>query len=309
MRRSLALIAAFVTAAVVCAAGGAADAGATTAPCGTLQLSSTNYTHVIWIWMENHSYGEIIGSSEAPYINALAGECGLATNYHNVDHPSLPNYVGATSGLAFGELKRFEPDCNPSHKCSTTAESIFGQTSSWKAYEESMPTNCDGKNKGEYAVRHNPPPYYRTLKECAAKDVPYTQLSGDLAGGTLPAFSFITPNLIDDMHDGTIADGDSWLASNLPTILNSSEYQSGTTAVFLTWDEGEGGTTNECATNETDVGCHVVTIVISPSTVPGTRSATLFNHYALLGSTEQLLGLPKLGEASFANSMLAEFNL
>jgi phosphatidylinositol-3-phosphatase len=134
-------------------------------------------------------------------------------------------------------------------------------------------------------------------------------LSGDLAGGTLPAFSFITPNLIDDMHDGTIADGDLWLASNLPTILNSSEYQSGTTAVFLTWDEGEGGTTSECATNETDVGCHVVTIVLSPSTAPRTQSAILFNHYSLLGSAEQLLGLATLGEASFANSMLTEFNL
>jgi hypothetical protein len=308
MRRSLALIATLLATAVAGAAGGAADASAAS-PCGTLPLSSTHYTHVIWIFMENHSYNTIIGSPEAPYINALAGECGLATNYHNVDHPSLPNYIGATSGLPFAELKKFEPDCNPTHKCSTAAESIFGQSSSWKAYEESMPSNCFRKNSGEYAVRHNPPPYYTTLKECATKDVPYTQLSTDLAEGTLPAFSFVTPNLIDDMHDGTIANGDSWLASNLPMILNSSEYQSGSTAVFLTWDEGEEGVTNECATNETDVGCHVVTIAISPSTTPGTKSATLFNHYSLLGSTEQLLGLPALGEAGLANSMLTAFNL
>ncbi len=86
-----------------------------------------------------------------------------------------------------------------------------------------MPSNCDKSNSGEYAVRHNPPPYYTTLSGCTTFDVPYTQLSTDLAGGTLPAFSFITPNLIDDMHDGTIAEGDSWLSSNLPTILNSSE--------------------------------------------------------------------------------------
>jgi phospholipase C len=308
MRRSLALIATVLTAAIALGVGAPAGASAAT-PCGTLPLSSTHYTHVIWIMMENHSYNTIIGSPEAPYINALAGQCGLATNYHNVDHPSLPNYVGATSGLGFESLKKFEPDCNPTRKCSTAAESIFGQTSSWKAYEESMPSNCFRKNSGEYAVRHNPPPYYKTLKECATKDVPYTQLAGDLAGGTLPAFSFVTPNLIDDMHDGTIANGDSWLESNLPTILGSSEYQSGSTAVFLTWDEGEGGTTNECATNETDVGCHVVTIAISPSTTPGTQSATLFNHYSLLGSTEQLLGLSALGEASSANSMLAAFNL
>jgi hypothetical protein len=77
----------------------------------------------------------------------------------------------------------------------------------------------------------------------------------------------------------------------------------------VTWDEGEEGVTNECATNETDVGCHVATLVLSPSTLPGTKSATLFNHYSLLGSTEQLLGLPALGEAGMANSMLAAFNL
>jgi phosphatidylinositol-3-phosphatase len=308
MRCRIALIAVLMTAAIAAAGGGAAEASKT-GPCGTLALPSTNYTHVIWIWMENHSYGEIIGSAEAPYINSLAGECGLATNYHNVSHPSLPNYIAGTSGLPLGELTRFDSDCSPSHRCSTPAQSIFGQTPSWKAYEESMPTNCDRKNAGEYAVRHNPPPYYTTLSECATRDVPYTQLASDLAGGTLPAFSFITPNVIDDMHDGTIAQGDAWLQANVPAIVNSSEYQSGTVALVITWDEGEGGSSNDCATNTTDVGCHAATIVVSPSTAPGTQSATLFNHYSLLGSTEQLLGVAPLDEALTANSMLAAFNL
>jgi len=125
----------------------------------------------------------------------------------------------------------------------------------------------------------------------------------------LPAFSFVTPNLIDDMHDGTVAQGDSWLANNVPAILGSTLYQSGNVALFITWDEGEGGTSNDCATNVTDVGCHVATLVISPSTLPGTQSSTLFNHYSLLASTEQLLGLPALGQAAGAASMLADFNL
>ena len=106
------------------------------------------------------------------------------------------------------------------------------------------------------------------------------------------------------MHDGTIAQGDAWLQANVPLILNSSEYQSGTVALVITWDEGEGGTSNDCATNTTDVGCHVATIVVSPSTAPGTQSAALFNHYSLLGSTEQLLGVPPLDEALTADSML-----
>jgi phosphatidylinositol-3-phosphatase len=311
MRSKSALIAALLSTAIVAAlSSGAAAADASTAgPCGTRALSSTGYSHVIWVWMENHSYDTIIGSPEAPYINSLAGQCGLATNYHNISHPSLPNYIAGTSGLPLGELTRFTSDCSPSRRCSTPASSIFSQVPSWKAYEESMPKNCDRKNSGEYAVRHNPPPYYTTLSECATKDVPYTQLAGDLANGTLPAFSFVTPNVIDDMHDGTVAQGDAWLQSNLPTILNSSEYQSGTVALIVTWDEGEGGTSNDCATNTTDVGCHAATIVASPSTPAGTQSSTLFNHYSLLGSTEQLLGVPPLDEATTANSMLAAFNL
>jgi phospholipase C len=261
--------------------------------------------------MENHSYNSIIGSTTgAPYINTLASQCGLATNYHNVDHPSLPNYLAATSGLSFGALGPFTSDCNPSKKCSTSAASIFSQVS-WKAYEESMPSNCAKKNSGEYAVRHNPPPYYTTLAGCATNDVPYPQLAVDLASNSLPAFSFVTPNLIDDMHDGTVAQGDTWLAQNIPTILNSAEYQAGNVALFITWDEGEGGTVNDCATNTSDIGCHVATLVISPSTAVGTQSATLFNHYSLLGSSESLLGVVNLAASDPAGttSMLNDFKL
>ena len=298
-------------AAVVSGGGRAAQAQVASGggPCGTVTAAPT-YTHVIWVWMENHSYSDIIGSSQAPYINSLASECGLATNYHNISHPSLPNYVAGTSGLALSSLKPFTRDCSPSKKCNTSAASIFGQGESWKAYEESMPSNCDPANSGEYAVRHNPPPYYTTLTSCSTNDVPYTQLATDLANNSLPAFSFVTPNLIDDMHDGTIAQGDSWLSSNLPTIFNSSEYQSGATAVFLVWDEGTGGSSGEdCATNTTDQSCHVVSIVASPSTAAGSTSATLFNHYSLLGTAEQLLGLPALGLAASTPTMTSAFNL
>jgi len=295
-------------AAVASANTAAAPALPASHPCGAMAKPPA-YTHVIWVLMENHSYNTIIGSSQAPYINSLASACGLATNYHNISHPSLPNYVGMTSGLGFATLQSFKSDCNPSHGCSTAAASIFGQGETWRAYEETMPSNCYPVDSGEYAVRHNPPPYFSTLAGCSQFDVPYSQLASDLAAGTLPAFSFITPNVIDDMHDGTIADGDNWLKANLPAIFNSQQYRDGSTAVFVTWDEGEGGTAQKGATNTTDVGCHVATIVISPSTRPGTRSGTLFNHYSLLGTAEQLLGLPKLGLASAYPTLTSAFHL
>jgi phospholipase C len=314
--RLLALAAAAVLPlAVISVVGAAASAssavsrpGPASALCGKLRAPHA-YRHVVWVWMENHSYSTIIRSRQAPYINSLAARCGLATNYHNISHPSLPNYIAATSGLGYAGIARFTPDCNPVAGCTTSARSIFGQGETWRAYEESMPSNCFRVNSGEYAVRHNPPPYYTRLRGCSSFDVPYSRLATDLARSRLPAFSFITPNVINDMHDGTIADGDRWLAANLPKIFNSPDYRNGSTVVFVTWDEGEGGTSQTCATKTTDVGCHVATIVISPSTVPGTRSARLFNHYSLLGTAEQLLHLPRLGLARSFPTMTAAFRL
>ena len=296
------------TTATVAAAASPVPTVAVGGPCG-MRATAPGYQHVIWIWMENHSYNSIIGSSQAPYINSLATECGLATNYHNVSHPSLPNYISATSGLGYSGIARFDGDCNPVPGCVTPAASIFGQGETWKAYEESMPSNCHKANSGKYAVRHNPPPYFTTLRGCATFDVPYGRLARDLSTGKLPAFSFVTPNLIDDMHSSSVPVGDKWLAANLPAILTSPEYVNGSTAVFITWDEGEGGTATKCATNTTDVGCHVATIVISPSTKRGTRSAKLFNHYSLLRTAEQLLGLPLLGHAASSPSMAPAFGL
>ena len=280
-------------------------------PCGTAAKPGT-YKHVIWIWMENHSSSAIIGSSQAPYFNTVARECGLATNYHNITHPSLPNYIAATSGLSYSALHGFLPDCSPGGSCDTSAKSIFGQGETWKSYEESMPSSCDHSNSGNYAVRHNPAVYYTTRHGCSGDDVSYSHLASDLAHNQLPAFSFITPNLIDDMHNGTVADGNKWLSANLPTILNSAEYRNGSTVVFITWDEGEGGSYasgEQCATNTSDVSCRVATLVISPSTKAGARSGTLFNHYSLLGTAEQLLGLSKLGLAASSTTMTKAFNL
>jgi len=262
--------------------------------------------------MENHSYASVIGSTSAPFENQLAGDCGLATNYHNVDHPSLPNYIAATSGIPFGSLGPFTSDCNPGSSCSAgpTVSSIFSQVPSWKAYEESMPSQCRRSNSGDYAVRHNPPPYFQELTgSCPANDVPFAGFESDFDAGSLPAFSFVTPNLINDTHDGSVAQGDSWLRTTVGHIVSSAPYRAGNVALFITWDEGEGGSASNCAFNTVDVGCHVPTIVVAPSTTAGTRSAALFNHYSLLRTAEDLLGVPALGQAATASPMETAFGL
>ena len=280
------------------------------------------YRHVMWIWMENQNYDAVIGSTDAPYTSRLAARCGVATNYHNITHPSLPNYLAATAGSTMGVTD----DCDPAD-CSQNAANLFRQLQdsglNWGEYAESMPAPCglqdaSGSNpSGDYTAHHDPAAYYLNLRsECHQRIVPLgTPSSGPLADalrtGSLPAFGFITPNDCDNMHDCPIGTGDAWLSRWVSAIVASPAYRSGDTALFITWDEGDKSGSDDCATNTSTPGCHVATLVVSPSTPPGTRSAVLFNHYSLLKTVEQIFKLPLLGHAadSSVQSMVAPFHL
>jgi hypothetical protein len=267
-----------------------------TRPCGV--SGTARYTHVLWIWMENKGYGSVIGSSGAPFENSLAKQCGLATNNNGVSHPSLPNYLAATGGSTFGVTD----DANPSaHQIS--ANSIFGQLDkaglTWRSYNESMPKNCDTSPSGEYAVKHNPATYYVTLRAaCGVNDVPLEGVfDRDIAAGSLPSFSFVTPNLCNDTHDCPVRTGDEWLATWIPKILAGPNYTTGSTLIIITWDEAEGSSNR------------IPTIVIGPSVPVGTVATQRFDHYALLRTTEDTLGLPHLQAAASAPSMAGAFRL
>jgi phosphatidylinositol-3-phosphatase len=266
-------------------------------PCGTA-AGGAHYAHVVWIWMENKPYGSVIGSKSAPYENSLAAKCGSATDYHGVTHPSLPNYLAATGGSTFG----VHDDASPSsHKIN--GDSLFGQLDaaglSWRSYEESMPSNCATSASGRYAVKHNPAAYFTSIRAaCAKDDVPFAgAFAHDVAAGTLPSFSFVTPDLCSDTHDCSVHTGDGWLATWVPKLLDGPNYRAGDTLLVVTWDEGEG------SVNITP------TIVVAPSVRPGLRAAQRLDHYALLRTTEDLLGVGRLGAAAAAPSLGAAFGL
>jgi phosphatidylinositol-3-phosphatase len=264
----------------------------TAGPCGTALSPPATYDHVVWVVMENHSYPEIIGSSSAPYINQLASQCGSASNFSAESHPSLPNYIAMTSGSTQGITDDNGPASHP-----LNVPSIFSQlgTGGWRSLEESMPSNCDLSDSGTYAVRHNPAAYYTNIRtDCATYDVPLGS-TPDLSA----RFTFVTPNLCDDMHDCSVSTGDSWLSTFLPKVFGSAEYQAGRTAVFLTWDE-----------DDSSAGNHIATLVIAPSVVPGTTSGTAFNHYSMLRTSEEMLGLSSfIGNAATATSMRSAFGV
>ena len=258
----------------------------------TTPASTKKYAHVVWVWMENHTYGQVIGNSAAPYETALAHQFGTATNYSSVGSPSLPNYIGATSGATQG----IGDDADPAaHQL--TVDNVFRQVreagGTERSFEESMPANCVLTGIDTYAVKHNPAAYYTGADDrtaCKADDVPFR---GTLPSAPLPTFSFVTPNLCDDTHDCPVAAGDAWLKNFIPPLLASDDYKSGTTAIFVVWDE---------YTPMPD-------IVISPTTPAGTVVSQPSGHFSLLRTTEEMLGLPLLGRAPSALSMRSAFHL
>jgi phosphatidylinositol-3-phosphatase len=248
------------------------------------------WQHVIWIWFENKPDAAVLGSAQAPYLNLLARQCASAADYHGVTHPSLPNYLAATSGSTHGVRDDAGPAAHP-----LDGPSLFGQVASagleWRSYEEGMPKPCAPSPQGRYAVKHNPAAYYTALRaQCAQWDVPLDALAADVAAGTLPAFAFVTPDLCDDTHDCPVATGDRWLQQVLPTILRSPAYADGTTAVFVTYDE-----------DDTAHGNRVPFVAVAPSVAAGAVLHAPADHYALLRTTESMLGLPALGAAASAS--------
>jgi hypothetical protein len=98
----------------------------------------------------------------------------------------------------------------------------------------------------------------------------------------------------------------------VPQILNGPDYAAGRTAVVVTWDEGSNGVRGTRCRRERPTSCHLVTVVISPTTEPGTRSARRFDHYSLLETTERMLGITRhLGHAADerTHSMRRAFDL
>ena len=269
-------------------------------PCDTGPSAMKPVEHVVWVWMENHTAESVLGAPDAPFETRLREQCGSSSTYQSVGSPSLPNYVGATSGDTAGIADDGSPGEHP-----LASDNLFRQTRAAglasRSYEEAMTAPCQLTSTGRYAVKHNPAAYYvgeQDRPACQHDDIALGDptsgpLADDLAQDTLPAFSFITPDLCHDTHDCPVADGDRWLAQWLPTLFDSTAYRSGTTIVFIAWDEPTP----------------MPLLVVAPRVASGTSSAQPFNHYSLLRTTEELLDLPLLGQAAHANSIRAAFGL
>lgn len=271
--------------------------------CGWAGAPPRRYDHVLWVVLENHSYGELIGrpgskaATRSPYLNKLARRCGLATNYQALTHPSLPNYLALVSGSTGGVTRSCTPARCPQRR-STLFDQLRTQGLGWRVYAEGMPSPCHRSDSGRYVVRHNPATYFPSVADCATHDVPLGtssrgRLVDDLAADRLAAFSIVVPDQCHNSHDCPISSGDRWLSQLVPRILASPAYRAGRTALVVTWDEGRGGVAGQDCRADHDRSCHIATVVVSPTTRPGTRGGKRYDHFSLLAATSRMLGVPR----------------
>ena len=237
--------------------------------------SQPTFSHVILLVEENHSYSEVIGNSSMPYLNSLAAQYGLATQYYANAHPSLPNYLELTTG-------QMESGLSDTWCCETNDDNVVRELVSagktWKAYIESLPPGgFAAPDTGTYVRRHNPFSYLSDVQNDptqAANIVDFSQFATDLANNTLPQYSFIVPNIDDDAHNGSLAWADAWLSANIAPLINSPAFQS-SGLLIITFDEG----------NQADInhgGGQVATVIVSSKARKGFKSTNVYQHQSTL---------------------------
>lgn len=238
--------------------------------------------HVVIVVEENKSFTQIIGNPSAPYINELAQRGVLFTQSYGVTHPSQPNYLALFSGSTRGIGSNA---CPLVLSGENLASALIDKGLSFVSYSESLPqAGFDGCIYGAYYRKHNP---LANWSEHAALNQPFTVFPQDYA--QLPTVSLVAPDQRNDMHDGTIAQGDEWLARNIESYAQWAMTHN--SLLIVTWDEDGGWNNNR-----------VATLFVGPMIKPGT-SAQRINHYTVLRMLSEMYGLPYLGVSAQEHSI------
>jgi phosphatidylinositol-3-phosphatase len=267
-----------------------------------------NFDYIYLIVMENEEARSIVGNPDAPYLNQLMQQYGLAMNYTAIAHPSQPNYLALWSGSPQGVRDNGVHRLNAVH----IGDQLEAAGKSWQVFAQNLPlTDAAGQptcftgatasggpdGAGNYARKHEPAVSFLNVSNDTARCVAHITdfRHFDPAAANL---ELIVPNLCNDMHDCPITTGDAWLKSWLgPHILDTPTWRDSNSALFITWDEGS---------SNDDGGGNVATLVISKQTPPGFTSNMPHDHYSLLRSIQDVWGLGCLQISCMANN-LSEF--
>jgi len=286
--RWLACAAVAALAAGLAACSSASPAKSTQSPAGTSSSKTGTAAaaavprpaHTVIVMMENRGYGQVIGSSQAPYINGLARQGALFTNSHAISHPSEPNYLALFSGSTHG----VESDtCPVTFSSPNLATGLVAAGDTFTGYAEGLPspdpTICID---GEYARKHVPWMDFTNVPTSLSQ--PFTSFPTTFS--SLPTVSWVVPNLCDDMHDCSVATGDTWLRTHLDSYVTWAKTHD--SLLIVTFDEDEGTSVNQ-----------IPTIFVGQQVRPG-RYAEKITHYSVLATIEAAYGLPRDGAAASA---------
>jgi len=284
-----------MAAAVGCSSAGGPRSGPPPPPTGNVPQVG----HVILVVEENHSYSQVMGSPDMPYLNSLASQYGLATQYFANFHPSIGNYFMLTTG----QMVTTDDGFNGTVRVDNIVRELIASGKTWKSYAESIPAvGYTGGDSYPYAKRHNPFAYLSDVVESGTQVqnlVSLSQFNSDVANERLPNFSFLVPNLLDDAHDGPLLLADAWLQQNLEPLIHSSTFQNDGLLIIV-FDEAQDS-------DMAHGGGHVTALVISPKAKQGYQSTTLYQHQSALRLILQGLGVPTYPAAASTAPEMGEF--
>ncbi len=234
--------------------------------------------HVVVVIEENHTLTQIVSSGDAPYLAAVARSGALFTRATGEMHPSQPNYFALLAGLTNtngdGCPARGIPPAAPN-----LASELLAAHLTFAAYSEALPsTGFMGCAAGTYARKHAPWTYFSNIPQSLHR--PLDDLTSFDA---LPTVTFIVPDVDDDMHDGTVKEGDEWAAAHLTPLLKWAATHD--TLVVFTWDEGF------------DARNSIPPMFVGPMVRAG-RYAEPVDHFRVLRTLEALYGLAPSGKAA-----------
>ena len=247
--------------------------------------------HVFLIVLENHAFSQVIGSPFMPYLNSLAAQHSLATNYFANTHPSIGNYFMLTTGNIETNNDAFTGTV--SSDSIPRAFAAAGKT--WKAYMESLPSaGYTGGDVYPYFKHHNPFAYMTDVLGSSAESanlVPFTQLSADMTAGALPSFGFIAPNAEDDAHDcptggsvcldtDKLAAADNWLKNNIDPLIKSPALAN--SVFIIVFDES-------LDVDLVNGGGKVAWVMAGSHVKSAFKSTTLYQHQSTLRLVMDLL--------------------
>ncbi len=236
--------------------------------------------HVVIVIEENRSYSDIIGNPDAPYINALARWGVLFNRAYAITHPSEPNYLALFSGATQGLRS---DSCPHTFRGPNLATALRRAGLGFAIYSESLPAaGFSGCSAGEYRRKHNPVVNWQGVDVPAAVNRPFSAFPKDFR--RLPTVSFVIPNMMNDMHDGSVKRADTWLREHLGAYIRWARTHND--LFILTWDE-----------DDRQSGNHIPTIFVGGRVRPGVYTERI-DHYRVLRTIEALYGLPPLGHSA-----------